>query len=424
MANALETSTLITNEVARIAHNASAFLGRMNTDYEKTWKGQYAPGSTIRARMPVQFTVRSGATANVQDITDSYVPLVVQPEIGIDFAITDFDLTLAVRNDGTIDKAFKNRFLKPAGLRLAAEIDYQIATIVKNGTANFIGTPGTGMSTITHVLEAKVPAQNEGVPSMENMFCALSPTANAAVVAGLATLFNDKSALSDNFKTGVVADSLGLTFAMSQNVPSHTVGPLGGTPLVAGANQGTINSGATDNPRADTTSLLTDGWTAAAAARLKKGDVITLAGVNSVNPETKADTGNLRTFVVTADVSSDGAGAATVIISPAIIAGGAYQNVTARPADNAAITIKTGSASTAYSQNILWHPDAITFVSPEMEVPGGMDMAYSVPAPDAGGISLRFVRGFDITNNKRISRFDVLYGAAVTRQGWVVRRTA
>lgn len=423
MANALEVSTLITNEVARIAHNNSAFLGRMNTDYEKTWKGQYPAGSTIRARMPVQFTVRSGATANVQDITDSYVPLVVQPEIGIDFAITDYDLTLSVKNDGTIDSGFKNRFLKPAGLRLAAEIDYQIATIVKNGTANFVGTPGTGMSSITDVLAAKIPAQNEGVPK-DMMNVALSPTANAAVVAGLATLFNAQGPLTEQYKSGIVADSLGLTFAMSQNVPSHTVGPLGGAPAVDGANQGVINSGATDNPRADTTSLNTKSWTAAAAARLKKGDIITIAGVNAVNPETKADTGSLRTFVVTADMSSDAAGKNPVVISPAIIAGGAYQNVTARPIDGALITVKTGTASTTYAQNILWHPDAITFVSPEMEVPRGMDMAYSVPAPDAGGISLRFVRGFDITNNKRISRFDVLYGAAVTRQGWVVRRTA
>jgi hypothetical protein len=131
----------------------------MNTDYDKSWNGQYPAGSTIRARMPVQFTVRSGATANVQDITDSYVPIVVQPEIGIDFAISDYDLSMAVRSDGTIDKGFKNRFLKPAGLRLSAEIDYQVATIVKNGTANFVGSPGTGMANITDVLAAKIPAR-------------------------------------------------------------------------------------------------------------------------------------------------------------------------------------------------------------------------------------------------------------------------
>ena len=302
-------------------------------------------------------------------------------------------------------------------------MDYAIGTAIKNQTANVVGTPGTGIANIADVLAAKIPAQNEGVPD-EDMYCSLSPTANAAAVAGLATLFNDRSALSSQYQRGVMADSLGLEFRMSQNIPSHTVGGLGGSPLVNGANQGLINAGATDNPRADTTSLVTDGWTAAAANRLKQGDVITIAGVNAVNPETKADTGVLRTFVVTADAASDGAGNATVIISPAIIAGGAYQNVTARPADNVAIVVKTGSASTTYSQNILWHRDAITFASPDMVVPGGMEYAASVSSGDTGGLSLRFVRGFDISLNRHVSRFDVLYGVAVTRQGWVVRRTA
>ena len=35
-----------------------------------------------------------------------------------------------------------------------------------------------------------------------------------------------------------------------------------------------------------------------------------------------------------------------------------------------------------------------------------------------------YLRGFDITNNRRISRFDVLWGASVTKPEWVVRRTA
>jgi hypothetical protein len=247
------------------------------------------------------------------------------------------------------------------------------------------------------------------------------------VVAGLATLFNDQKMLGDQYKTGVMKTGLGLDFAMSQNVPTHTVGGLGGTPLVNGANQGTTNVGATDNPWAATTSLVTDGWTAAVANRLKQGDVITLGlggtRVESVNPETKQSTGQLQQFVVTADVSSDGSGNATVIISPAIIAGGAYQNVTARPADNAVITVVSGSASTAYTQNLIWHKDAITFVSPKQEIPGGMDMAYQASLADDGGVSLRFVRGFDITNNRFVSRFDILWGAAVTLPNFIVRRT-
>jgi len=117
MANAFQTATLITNEVLRIAHNASAFLGNMNTDYEANWKGKYAPGSTVYARRPVQFTIRDGAAVNLQDLTDSTVPITVNPEMGIDFAVQEFDLVTAIRNDGGIDKAFRERFLKPAGLR-------------------------------------------------------------------------------------------------------------------------------------------------------------------------------------------------------------------------------------------------------------------------------------------------------------------
>lgn len=424
MANAFEVATLITNETLRIAHNASAFLGNVNADYEKEWKGKYAPGATVYARRPVQFTIRDGAAVNLQDITESKVAITVNPELGIDFAVSDFDLTMSVRNDGSIDKAFRDRYLKPAGLRIAAELDYRLATLIKNSVANFVGTPGTGPSTYQHIADAQVPMDEEACPRDGMRYAALSPVANAAVIGGLSGLFNANKTISDNMKTGVMQDALGLNFVMSQNVPSHTVGPLGGTPLVNGANQGLTNSGATDNPYGATTSLVTDGWSASAAARLKKGDVITLANVFAVNPETKQSTGTLRQFVVTADVSSDGSGNATLVIAPAIIAGGAFQNVTARPADNAAITVVSGSANTTYRQNIIWHKDAITFVSPEMELPGGMDMAAQSSLADAGGISLRFLRGFDISNNRRISRFDVLWGAAVTKPEWCVRRTS
>jgi len=424
MPNALQTSTLITNEVLRIAHNTSGFLGRMNTDYESSWKGKYAPGSTVKARAPVQFTIRNGATANIQDVNDRSVDVTIRPELGIDFAVSDFELTTAVRNDGSIDKAFRERYLKPAGMRIAAEVDFQVGLMIKNAVGNFVGTPGTGPASLADLATAQVPMDNEACPRDNMRYMAVSPLANAALVPALATLFNSREDITKQYKSGLLNPMLGIDPIMSQNVPTHTVGPLGGTPLVNGANQGLFSASATENPTAATTSLVTDGWTAAAALRLNAGDVITIGGVFAVNPETKQSTGALRQFVVTANTSSDASGNATIVISPAIIASGAYQNVTARPADNIGITVVTGSANTAYAQNILWHRDAITFVSPELELPGGMDMASSASMADEGGISLRFVRGFDITNNRRISRFDVLWGGAVTIPQWCVRRTS
>jgi len=423
MANALVTSTVITNEVLRIAHNASAFLGNVNTDYKEAWTGDVKPGSTVKARAPVQFTHRDGETANVQDITERSVDVTLQPLLGLDFAVGSTELTTSVGSNGSVDKAFKERYLKPAGLKLAALLDYRIGTLMKNGFHQMVGTPGTPPATFADLLNAGVPLDRMSVPRDGMRMAAIEPGANASIVAGLSGLFNNKEVLGEQYKTGVIKTGAGLDLAMSQNVPSHTVGPLGGTPLVNGANQGLINSGATDNPYAATTSLVTDGWTAAAAARLNQGDTFTIAGVFSVNPETKASTGVLQSFLVTANVSSDAGGNATVVISPAIIAGGAYQNVTARPADNAAITVTSGAANTTYTNNLIWHRDAFTFVSPKQELPGGMDMAYQASLADEGGVSLRFVRGFDITNNKFVSRFDILWGGAVTLPNFGARRT-
>ena len=50
-------------------------------------------------------------------------------------------------------------------------------------------------------------------------------------------------------------------------------------------------------------------------------------------------------------------------------------------------------------------------------------MAYQASLADEGGISLRFVRGFDINLNRFVSRFDVLWGAAVVLPNFGVRRT-
>lgn len=423
MANLHVTSTIVTNDILRIAHNASAFLGNVNSDFKSSWTGEYKPGNTIKARGPVQFTHRDGEVANVQDVTERSTDVTLQPLLGIDFAVNLTDLATSIGSNGNVEKAFRERYNKPAGLKLAALIDFRLATIMKNGFHQVVGTPGTPPSTITHILDAQVPMDRMSVPRDGMRMAAIEPGANASIVAGLATLFNDQRTLSENYKTGVIKTGIGLDFAMSQNVPSHTVGPLGGTPLVNGANQGLINSGTTDNPYAATTSLITDGWTASAAARLKQGDTFTLANVFSVNPETKASTGVLQSFVTTADVSSDGSGNLTAVISPAIIAGGAYQNVTARPADNAALTITSGTANTTYTQNILWHKDAVTFVSPEQELPGGMDIATKASMADEGGMSLRFVRGYDVLNNRYISRLDVLWGAAVVLPNFGVRRT-
>jgi hypothetical protein len=80
--------------------------------------------------------------------------------------------------------------------------------------------------------------------------------------------------------------------------------------------------------------------TATTYAAIKVGDAFTIAGVNSVNMITKQDTGQLQTFRVIGKPS-----AGVIQIAPAIISNGGstragqeYQNVTATPANGAALT--------------------------------------------------------------------------------------
>lgn len=414
MPNNVITSSIITNETLRILHNESAFLGNINTEYEDQFanKGMKA-GSVVNVRQPVQYTIRDGATINIQDVNETTVPITMEPEFGIDWAFSDYDLKLSIDE-------FSKRYLAPAAKRLAAELDLRIATRFYRGVANFSGTPGTPISTAQAVLDAAVLLDNAACPRTDGRMLALTPLSNAKLVGGMSGLFNDQATQGKQLKNGMMSTNLGLDFIMSQNLPTHTVGVLGGTPLTNGVNQGLINSGSTDNPSAATTSLVTDGWTAAVAVRLKRGDVFTIAGVFAVNPETKVSTGVLRQFIATADASSDGAGNLTTTIYPAIIAGGAYQNVTARAADNSAITVLTGTASTSYGQNLMFHRDAFTLVTADMELPKGMDMADRAVED---GVSIRFIRGYDITNNRRICRFDLLAGYGLLRPEWAVRVT-
>jgi hypothetical protein len=85
---------------------------------------------------------------------------------------------------------------------------------------------------------------------------------------------------------------------------------------------------------------------------------------------------------------------------------GARQTISAFPVDNAAVTFM-GAASTSYPQNLTYFPEAFTFASADLELPGGVDFAGR-EAPD--GVSVRVVRDWDHTNSQMICRIDILCG--------------
>jgi hypothetical protein len=105
--------------------------------------------------------------------------------------------------------------------------------------------------------------------------------------------------------------------------------------------------------------------------------------------------------------SSSSGGSLTISIAPAIITGGQFQNVTAAPANSAAITV-SGTAGTVTPQSLLFHRNFMTFATADLVLPEGVHFAGR--ASTKNGYSIRVVRQYTINNDSLPCRVDTLYG--------------
>jgi len=145
--------------------------------------------------------------------------------------------------------------------------------------------------------------------------------------------------------------------------------------------------------------------------------VFTIAGVFDVNPVTKATLPILKQFVVKANGSSDIAGNLTLTISPQIVTTGAFQTVSAAPADNAAMTF-VGAGSTNYSNSLMFDKNAFALcMVPMVKPPGSVDCSRQ----SKNGISVRVIPYYDGTNDISNWRLDVLYGTKTVDPRLAVR---
>lgn len=392
--NVLLTSTLITRESMRVLENNLVTVKCVNRQYDDKFGVEGAKvGQIVNARKPIRVVGRTGQAAQIEGITETSVPVPLTTQAGVDLEVSQADLLLSIDD-------FGDRILKPCVANIANRMDADLNALAVQ-IANMEGTPGTTPNALLTYLLAGVDLDNAAAPMDGDRHIILSPLSQAYIVDALKGLFQQATAISEQYRKGQMGTAIGFQWYMDQNVYTYTVGPLGGTPLVDGASQ-------TGN------SLLTKGWTAAAAVRLNVGDDFTIAGVHSVNPQSRQSTGQLQKFTVLLQFSSDGSGNGSVIISPPIIPSGQYQTVDASPADSAAITV-IGAANTQSPQNLAFHRDLMTIVTADLPQPRGVDMSGRLSDKQLG-ISILFVRAYDVMSGQLITRLDVLYGVAILRQ--------
>lgn len=397
MANTQLTADIVAKEAVMILDNELVMGKKVFRGYEKEFDKSvngYKVGTSISVRRPTDFTVRDGATASIQDAVEGSTTVTVDKQKGIDFQFTSQELTMKISD-------LSERVIKPAMVQLANQIDVDLMAEYKN-IPSWVGTPGQTIDAFSDFAKGPERADEYGNP-MEGRCATLSPADHWGLVGSQTALYNETISKPAYRKgsTGMIGN---VDLYMSQNVPTHTVGVATGTPLVNGGSQATTWAASKD---AGTQALVTDGWTNSTTGILKAGDVFTVANVYAVNPVTKATLPFLKQFSVVSDVDSGtSTGPATLTIRPAMIASGAFQTVSAGPADNAAITVM-GTGGTGYRQNMIFHKNAFSLVSvPLVSPPGAVDVGRR----SYKGLNVRVIPYYDGANDISKWRLDVLYG--------------
>jgi P22 coat protein - gene protein 5 len=389
MSNILVTNALVAKEALAILQNMVGFAKNVNRDFESEFSSNqsrgYSPGQTINIKRPPRYTYRAGRVAVPQATVETSIPITLS-QGGADLNFSSFEKTLTLQQ-------FEKK-LMAACIAVVNEIDRQGLDMARRTVGNTVGTPGTFPTTQALALDlltsgAQVLSEM-GAPQTDRLMV-LNPRMNAKVLQGLTGMFNPADTNSKGYKTGMLQSALGFDVTMDQNVTRHVNGTqAAGTATVAGAGQ--------------TGSVLT---VAALGGTITQGTVFTIAGVNAVNPQSRQDTGALQQFVATANVLS---GATTIPVYPAITPTGAFQTVTASPANSAAITI-VGAASASYDANVLFHRDAFTLAMVPMAEPtAGTGAKVSQMSDD--GFSVKVTEAYDAVNDNSIMRLDVLFGWA------------
>src|SRR6185437_8879948 len=336
---------MITREMLRVLVNNLVFADKIDRQYDDAFAKTGAKvGNTLNIRKPVRFVRTDGQGLQLQDATETSVPLVLTTQGQRAFTFTSQDLTLSIDD-------YSKRFISPAVASLANQVDFDGLQLYKQ-VWNLVGTPGTVPNAVLTYLTAGVYLDNNAAPVDGERALCVNPLMQATIVNALTGFFNPQRTISEQYEKGqMTKDTLGFDWYMAPNV--KTV------------------------PASGATSIAVQGFTAADA--LNVGDVFTIGfasyggaaattPVYGVNPQNFQSTGTAQQFVVTSPFVADGSGNGTINFAPAIATSGPFQTVNQLPTTgttNGLINIYGASAKST-PQGLAFHRDAFTMASADL----------------------------------------------------------
>lgn len=408
MANTFITPNWVSTDVAMFWDNNTKALKLAENTYGDEWKDKpdgAQIGDSVQQRIPQRWRVMRGQALQQQPILNQTVPISLTDQLQIAMGWSSSESALQVEE-------VQKRYTMPAGKAFAAECDRFFVDQVFRSVYNYIGTPGTRISSNDVWTDGVAKLHEYGTP--DELLAIVSAMQQSKLQSTNMTQFNPSATISRIFTKGFFGfGAFGVEeWAWDSNLPSFTTGTFtASTPVVSGANQ----TGST---------LAISGMGTYA---LKEGDRFTIANVHGVNPLSYVNTNVLQEFVVTADVS--GSSTATLTISPSIIADttSQLQSVNALPANGAAISFvgSTGTVGATMSAttsriSLIANTAAFCFVSADLPVnlPGAD--AGRTPGAKTDKVSIRYVNQYSSQTDQLNKRMDALVGAAPIVPGYAL----
>jgi hypothetical protein len=368
-------------------------------------KNGYQSGDTIVISKPARFIPSTSAdvTSAIQDVVEEKTTLPLDTRRVVPIQLTSAevftDLGLA---------SWTKRVLDPAVSSIAQHVESAFLDKAVDAVYNSVGTAGSETFDLTTTLAAGQKITENACPDLDNRFLLLSPKANRLAVVARKGLFQSATDIAEQYRKGYIGTADGFDFLSNNLLPTH----INGNDVVFEVRTTVSTQGQS--------TLVVEALTTTTGT-VTKGTVFTIAGVFAVHPITKATLEHLQQFTVTADATADGSGYATLSVSPAFYTsgGGGLQNISAFPADGAAIT-PVGAASTGYVQNLAYHKSAFRMVSVPLMLPNDAHMAAQ---ETVDGMTIRAWMASDILTDTMTMRLDFLGGLAAVRPEWACRIT-
>lgn len=339
-------------------------------------------------------------TGNVKDVTELMYPVSITTD---DMTNVAFQFDASELNDPW-RREHKSRSVAQA---LVADLDSRTVTEVSQ-VGSQVNVVSGNADTYADFAGAEAILLEQGIPSSKKRTLGMPIRTwnNAASNLALSNGQFNPSTGEMAYRNSVVPNIAGFDTYRAQYAPSKAA--AGGSSITMdGANQRRVP--VSNNA---TSGLLEDNRfmniTVSATTNVAAGDSFTIAGVNSIDMIRKTDTGQLKTFRVIEVV--DGT---TLKISPAIIDpnhGSAtqpeleYGNVSATPADTAAITFLNGAASTP---SVFWVDDALEIIHGRINTDGLKSDFAVMESKTEKGITMYMMRAGNILTTGTTYRFSL-----------------